>query len=65
MNVQERSVLTGTLNKLRIEMINIQGPNNREYYGERRLREMGLLRPLVSGSWILDPMSVKNGMFEY
>jgi hypothetical protein len=35
------------IHRLRIEMMGMQGPDNREYYQERRLREMNLLRPLV------------------
>ena len=43
---QERAALEGTLARLRLERDSIEGPDPREYYQERRLRELDLLRPL-------------------
>jgi len=54
LRLQERSVLTTTLNRLRIELMGMQGPDNREYYQERRLREMNLLRPLDDDEVMVD-----------
>lgn len=46
LRLQERQVLKTNLDLLTAELIVIQGPDTREYYQERRLRELNLLRPL-------------------
>jgi hypothetical protein len=37
-----------------MDLISIQGPDNREYYQERRLRDMNLLRPLEDDEVFMD-----------
>mmetsp|Transcript_12940 Transcript_12940/g.19464 ORF Transcript_12940/g.19464 Transcript_12940/m.19464 type:complete len:477 (-) Transcript_12940:22-1452(-) len=47
LRIQERAALQETINKMSLNILNIQGPaDKREYYQERRLRELDLLRPL-------------------
>eukprot|EP00981_Chlorochromonas_danica_P012085 scaffold4415_cov170-Ochromonas_danica.AAC.8 len=44
---QELAALDATLETVSMDLQNIQSPSdNREYFQERRLREMDLLRPL-------------------
>lgn len=51
---QERGALEGTLARLRMDKETLaEGLDPREYYQERRLRELDLLRPLDEGEVIL------------
>jgi len=55
LRLQERAALSSTLNKLKQELTLIQTPGDtREYYQERRLRELDLLRPLDESEVVLD-----------
>lgn len=50
LRVQERAALLQTLSKVQEELSTLSpsaGVDPREYYQERRLRELNLLRPLV------------------
>jgi hypothetical protein len=53
LRLQERAVLLSNIKRLNIELVSIQGPDTREYYQERRLREMNLLRPLDDSEIVL------------
>lgn len=49
LRLQERKAIEVTLNMLKTDLSSLQGPMDyREYYQERRLKELDLLRPLVS-----------------
>lgn len=50
---QERAALEGTLARLRVEKDSLEGSDSREYYQERRLRELDLLRPLDESEVVL------------
>ena len=46
---QERTALLDSLKTIEMELLTLDSPtDSREYYQERRLRELNLLRPLVS-----------------
>lgn len=53
LRLQERAVLSNNIKRLNVELLSIQGPDTREYYQERRLREMNLLRPLDDNEIVL------------
>ena len=50
---QEIAALEGTQARIRYELDSVQGPDPREYYQERRLRELDLLRPLDESEVVL------------
>jgi Rubisco LSMT substrate-binding len=54
LRVQERAALKGTLARIDGELKSMKGADPREYYQERRLRELDLLRPLDEGEVVLD-----------
>lgn len=55
LRLQEKAALVATLNKVKQELNLIQTPGDtREYYQERRLRELDLLRPLDESEIFLD-----------
>ena len=46
MRLQEKAALQGTIKKVQLELSMLNSLDTREYYQERRLRELDLLKPL-------------------
>jgi hypothetical protein len=46
LRLQEKAALQGTIKKVQLELSMLNGIDTREYYQERRLRELDLLKPL-------------------
>jgi hypothetical protein len=46
LRLQEKAALQGTIKKVQLELSMLNSLDTREYYQERRLRELDLLKPL-------------------
>lgn len=54
LRLQEKAALQGSIKKAQLELSMLNGIDTREYYQERRLRELDLLKPLDENEIVMD-----------